>query len=244
MGVVAESFDGPKSLAEDFLLTDLPETERQRLEEQILLDDDFFEQVLAAEDDLLDAAARGELDPQTADRLAQLPDLEQRLAFASELAQASAQHANSVSSPAPLRRLAPWLAAAAALWLAVGLGWLWFTLQKSAAEFVLQPTGIRGGGPELTVPEGTEKVKLHLELKQGFPDNRFAVFLENAEGQELERWETLHSERFSWGSAVVVQIPGEFLLPGSYAARLLYIDAQGAGTEAGIYAFTVVLPEP
>lgn len=44
-----------------YLLGELDEDERARLEESFFADDERFEQLLAAEDDLLDACARGEL---------------------------------------------------------------------------------------------------------------------------------------------------------------------------------------
>ena len=232
------------SEAERFLFTGLPEAERQRLEEQILLDDELFEEVLAVEGDLLDAAARGEVDPEEEERLAHLPDLEQRLAFARQLARASAQHLGREQHRTPLRRFAPWLAAAALLWLTFGLGWLWLALHSNPkAEFVLRPTGLRGGGPELVIGEEAEKVELHLELTRSFKANRFAVLLNTKAGDEVERWEELNSERFAWGTAVVILVAAEVLDPGAYSAQLLELDADGAGKEAGMYSFTVVLLE-
>jgi hypothetical protein len=47
-----------------YLLRELSEEERARIEEQFFADDDFFEQLLAVEDELIDNYARGELPPQ------------------------------------------------------------------------------------------------------------------------------------------------------------------------------------
>jgi len=229
------------SEAERFLLTGLPETQRQRMEEQLLLDDGLFEEVLAAEDDLIDAAARGELDPQSQERLAHLPDLQQRLAFARQLARTAAQHRTEEPPRSIYRRWGPWLSAAALLLLAIGLGSAF--LEDSTAEFVLRPTGLRGDGPELVIAARTDHIELHLELTQDFEERRFRAMLRTRSGDQVRRWEELTSQRFDWGTSVVIDLPAEELSPGSYAAHLLSTGADGDEQKIDIYSFTVVRAE-
>lgn len=77
-----------------YLLGELPEAERDALEEAFFVDDDAFEQALAAEDELLDAYARGELSPGERARFEALflsrPRVRERVRFARALADATA----------------------------------------------------------------------------------------------------------------------------------------------------------
>lgn len=50
-----------ENLCEQYLLGELPETDRQQLEEAYFSEDSLFERFLAVKDDLIDAYARGEL---------------------------------------------------------------------------------------------------------------------------------------------------------------------------------------
>lgn len=98
--------------ARRYLLGRLPEEERDALELRLLTDDDTYRAVLAAEDELLDAYARGELS--AADRrafdehLRPQPDLAERLSFARAL-QAYGAEAASPQSAGWSDRLAAWL---------------------------------------------------------------------------------------------------------------------------------------
>lgn len=78
-----------------FLLDQLPEEERQRIEARALEDGDWFEALEAAEDELLDAYAQGELAPEEAQRFGERvrasEELERRLAFARDLAREGAR---------------------------------------------------------------------------------------------------------------------------------------------------------
>ena len=72
-----------------YLLGELPEDERLRLEEEYLADPGLFARVLAAEDDLIDAYARGELTGEARLRFEQrygrTADQQQRIIFAGVL---------------------------------------------------------------------------------------------------------------------------------------------------------------
>lgn len=81
--------DGSSSL-DRFLASDPGSEEAEDFSSQMLLDDEAFERALAEEDDLIDAAVRGELDDESEERirnfLGTLPEAGERLAFARELA--------------------------------------------------------------------------------------------------------------------------------------------------------------
>ncbi len=89
------------------LLADaVPEEERQQLEEQLMIDDDLFDSVLADEHDLLDAAARGELTPVEQKVLSALPDAGEQLAFARALARVADESKAVVVRPRWRHRVA------------------------------------------------------------------------------------------------------------------------------------------
>jgi anti-sigma-K factor RskA len=154
----AERSDRAATAYRELLLGQLSEAERQRLEKQALVDDELFLAVLAAEDDLIDAAASGELDPVDIERLACIPGLDQRLDFARALKKtADERTASSIRVVRPgWQQWRRWLAAAAALVLAAGLLLLMkpagiSDLSSAADSYVLPMAGLRGSGAELSV---------------------------------------------------------------------------------------------
>ena len=72
-----------------YLLGELPDDERLRLEEEYLADPALFARLLAAEDDLIDAYARGTLTAEARarfeERYRRTGDQQQRIAFAGAL---------------------------------------------------------------------------------------------------------------------------------------------------------------
>ncbi|HKQ51059.1 MAG TPA: hypothetical protein VJT74_01730 [Pyrinomonadaceae bacterium] len=125
-----------------YLLGELPEGERERLEETYFGDDATFEQVLIAEEELIDAYVRGDLPPPERERFERLflasPRGRERVLFARTLAAAVSEPRpaetprESVPRPRPsflaaLRPRATALGFAAAfgvLVVAAGLAWL------------------------------------------------------------------------------------------------------------------------
>lgn len=142
-----------------FLLGELPEAERDALEESLFLNDGAFEQALAAEEELLDAYARGELSTAERERFEALflsrPRVRERVRFALALAAASDTAAVGASPPrpAPLPARTPdaprpslldalracsaalrYALVAAALVLSVGFVWLLFERTRAGGE--------------------------------------------------------------------------------------------------------------
>ncbi len=124
-----------------YLLGELPEAERERLERRLLEDGRASDLAAAAEDDLLDAWAAGELPRRRRlafeRRLRGSFGLRRRAAFARALARAARGTAAGGSGEAAPGRVVAWpggrrgfaaplasLAAAAAVLLAIGCGWL------------------------------------------------------------------------------------------------------------------------
>jgi len=88
-----------------YLLGDLPEAARDRVEERYLVDAEAFDQLVAAENDLIDAYIRGELSDTErqafeAGYLA-TPELRERVEFARALSELSALERESAPFPVP-----------------------------------------------------------------------------------------------------------------------------------------------
>ena len=160
-----------------YLLGELSEEEQSRLEDEYFARDDFFEQLLVIEDDLIDAYVRGEL---SVNRRAQfekhflsLPQRRERVGFASELLRPVAQTSASTHSATVNERTLSWwqsmfplprfsLAVAAVLLVAVALASIWFAfdrnerrarLAREEAEHRARPQSNRTASP----PQQTAK---------------------------------------------------------------------------------------
>jgi hypothetical protein len=239
------------TLHQCLLLGELPEDERERLEERLIEDDDFFGELLAAEDDLIDAAAAGELDPEMEERLFALPDLAERIAFSRTLEKIAGGRLDSkVTFFRPrVRRWAPGLAVAAALAMAVGL-WFWqgtgptgMTDQSSTANvasFVLPAVGLRGAGAELPVAANVDRVELWFELPEGEIEGGLQLVLRTRGDTEVGTWDQLRITRFDWGTAVRISLSAARLSAGEYTAILITGIGQGEPLEIGRYGFVVV----
>ncbi|HEX2253677.1 MAG TPA: hypothetical protein VHQ65_10460 [Thermoanaerobaculia bacterium] len=128
------TLDSRHDQARRYLLGRLDDRERDRFEAGLLADDDAYEAVLAAEDELIEEYARGDLDrrdhAEFAARHLGREGMGERIAFARVLAE-EARHA-ARNAPRPARRVFGWLprpalrlAAASAFVVLVALtGWL------------------------------------------------------------------------------------------------------------------------
>jgi hypothetical protein len=108
-----------------YLLGELGEEERREVQERLFRDDEFFGRLCEAEDDLVDAWARGELDPARRSRFEShyLASSERRrkASAAEALARVSSVLTRGESSRGGIR-MPSWALAAASVAVAVGLG--------------------------------------------------------------------------------------------------------------------------
>jgi hypothetical protein len=237
----------PEALLLRLLLADLPENERELLEKRLMDDDALFNELLAAEDDLIDAAVAGELDAVTQHLLATLPDLGRRLAFARALqGLAAARPAATLHRLLPgWQRRAPWLAMAAALVMALGLmlvqglpiGMIDQGPDAETLQVVLPSSGLRGHTTELEIAAKIERVELFLELSSGLTAEPLRVVLQTGEGCELARWEEATATSYDWGTALRIDLPAAQLAPGTYS--ILVLDGRGQAGQVWEYTFTV-----
>jgi hypothetical protein len=227
-----------------WLLDELPEDEREALEARALEDPDEFERLLAAEDDLLDARARGELSPEEEQRfdegLGQIPRIQQRLEIARLLAE---EGSKSGTEEEPLARIppahrprfsAPFLALAAVVFLAISLPVLWrLTISDTHLDtppqepLLLRSSVNRSTETEsetLPVAPGVESLPLYLELPAGVTAGRYRVEIIEPIRGTVWTGEGLVADSFSWGQAVPLNPPvASLLLPGSPSAELRFV---------------------
>lgn len=234
-----------------YLLRTLPAGGREALEERWMLDPALYEQLQAAEADLLDQYARGELSADVRARvetcLLGSPRQREKLLFAQTLQKA-------LVVPRRSRVSWRWIGAAAAI---VILGGVTFTLarqiamlRKTAPEAVRAsppispsvyvaevPAGTNrdAGSPaaQVTVPKGTGVVRLDLELAPGDEGQVFTASVTHA-GQSVWSEGPIRAERRSFGFAAPVWIPAAAIPDGEFQIQL-----SAAGNPVDYYNFQV-----
>jgi hypothetical protein len=221
-----------------YLLHKMPEEARVAFGERWMNDAELYEQVRAAEAELLDGYVRDKLDFEQRSRVETylLTSGRQRgkLAFAEAL-----QLAVSTRAGRPRGWRIPVLASSAAALLLAGVT-VWFVAQnlelrreltrsqgmpKSGSTSVyaasLSPDVFRGTAREnpVTIPSGAEVLRLELELQPGDENQSYVVTVSSG-GQVLWREEPVHAERRGPGFIAAAWIPSNILRSGDYEVKL------------------------
>jgi hypothetical protein len=248
-----------------FLLNELSEPERIAIEDEFFVDDDRLAIVESAEDELIDAYARGELPEERRQRFEKrfLATASQRarVAFASALATLAADGARvpEADAPTPLRPRAPtapsrrrlrpiiWQAAmAAALVLGLGalsprlLGWR----RVTEIDVALSPGSLRGEPeiPTVHVPAKKARLKLKLKLKLVEPlrddGDTFDLLLR----RELEQPKPLLASRAPDGESLTAALDPSGLAPGTYELTARARHRGGAAEDIAVYLFRIDTP--
>lgn len=236
-----------------YLLGQLAEELREETETGLLEDDELFEELLIAEDELSDDYLSGKLsaDEQTSfeQHFLVTPERVEKLRFA----QAFKRHlAAAPAEEIPTGKFWPALKArqslvfgvAATLLIAVFAGWWLLSYQQTTprtfATLNLTITqGTRGDGPQASVikfPLREDALKLVLSLPENPPPAvRYQAELETGAGDK-RRLEPTSLDRQS----VTVVIPRAELNRGQYVIRLFAVGSDGVEQRlTGGYFFTV-----
>jgi hypothetical protein len=238
-----------------YLLGELEESEQEALERDLMTSDERFQELLIAEEEVVDDFCAGKLsatqEQEYRDHFLVTPERRRKHRFGTALRK-------HIASAAPTHGRARWkaflpigrpLAAAAAVaLLAAGVFWIVESrpvrLEQTAqiegprASVFLTRGSLRSLEPEavpsITVPAGIALVELQLDVP---PDTRGEqeVTLENARTGAVLARGRLPARTLEGQWVVVAAVPAERLDPGDYRVRL---RAPSANVEA-IYEFRV-----
>ena len=211
-----------------YLLGELSDERRDQLEERLFSDDEFFQELLATEDELIEAAIGKELTTAEADRFEKhfliTPERKEKLQFRRAL-QRVAKKNQLTKEPRPKPVWPNWIPQVAVSLVALVIvgGIIWMLLPRTIGERTLVASlNERGGGPpaeSLSLPLPYDDLKLHLTLPQpAIPAKDYRVEMRSAAGQTRVLKVTAYNEQF-----VDVVIPASSLTRGNYAFKVSVI---------------------
>ncbi len=238
-----------------YLLGELDDRTREEVEQRLLSDGEVFEELLVAEDEIIDDYAGGRLDPEEcADFEAHFlatPERQQKLSFARALHRhaLSLAHEHETVKQSVMRRLwlsRPWLswAATTVAVFALIVGTVWFLRSRTAppktfATLTLimnQSTRAEGAAAaRVKLPLAADALRIFLRLPGSGPASRYRVVLEADDG-ETRPLEIADQN----GGSIAVVIPGMQLKRGQYVLKLFRTGANGVEQRIpGSYLFRV-----
>ena len=232
-------------LEKRFLLGELAKDERLALEQRLIADGDLFDRMRAAERELADAYAAGELSTDDAKRFETrylaTPEGRRLGDFALALRAAGAEKPRPVAPPVNVHRFprrAVWLGLAAAV--AALLFGLWHLSERfrpggretpAIASVVLPLRVVRSEAEprRIEIPAGVDRIELVLDLEGVAAEAPFAVEIRDVTASLV--WEAggLEAVDQDWGPSLVVRLPASRLPAGEYELR-----ARGSGIDGGI----------
>ncbi len=233
-----------------YLLGQMPEADAERLEVRALEDEEAFQAVQSAEDDLFDGFVRGRLTPDERARfLDRFGGETGRIAFARALAQQT--------STSGLRRPPMWvpLAAAAAVVLAAGAGW-WLRSRPAPAPAVAPPVAARvtapaapavvamltlgtsraaGDRPVIELPPGASAIDLRVRLNPGDRFDAYSMTLRSAADTVVWQGDHLRAAAQTGDLVVGATVPAERLPDGVYE-----LAVRGGGSDLGYLSVRIM----
>lgn len=257
-----------QNILRQYLLGDLPAESRRSLEERLMTDEGFYEELLMAEDDLMDQYLDGTLTGLTREvfegRFLAVSEGRRKLRFASALREyvAAAEQPEpepEEAGPVPpargrlLRLLFPerpalgWALAAALLMVAAAVLVTVRNLRgpEVAARVYtaeLRPGSVRQSGDDMkriAPPPDAAVVRLELESSSEAGPGYRAVLLGD-DGRTLLSRDGLETRERDGTLYVPFDVPAELLTRGDYRVKLSRIAADGATPEdLASYSFRV-----
>lgn len=224
-----------------YLLGQLADSSRDQFEQRFFTDDELVDELLATEDELIEAYIAGELSKDEAEWFAKYflitPERQQKLSFRKALKRvAKTGKAEPFSRAEPLPKALPWqppawmnwaTASFAAIILLVGIIGTRQPSQSSFTELTLTPGfSQRGGGPvspTIHLPLADDGLKLHLELPSPpISAKNYRVEMQTDNGATKSLMPVTHN-----GQVIDVVIPASDLLRGQYAFNVYAIKTDG-----------------
>lgn len=236
-----------------YLLRELDQDQQQRIEQRLLTEDDLFEELEIAEDELIDEYLNEKLSEDERERFEQnflaTPERQQKMRFSRSLNRylRTIESQEKATSPfgwhfwSTQNWALPAAAAIAVIVIAAGLFWL--SRQRTpptiATLTLTISTSTRGEGPQatkVTLPLNAHVLRLRLKLPEtSNPARRYRVELLREDG-ETETLPTIGQDEQS----VVVEIPAAQISRGQYALNVYVIKPDGTEERIrGSYLLTV-----
>jgi hypothetical protein len=248
-----------------YLLGELDETEQEALEKDLLTGDEHFQELLIAEDELVDDYCAGTLSASEEQEYRRhfliTPERREQHRFGAALREhlsAAAEHqpaAPVVERPA--RSTLPWLPLAAAAVMTLVVAGVWYVLQTQRVPVRLEQTARQVEGstvaffltsgnlrslPEteqtITIPAAVAFVELQLDLPAGTSGDH-EVRLEDARSEKVLAQGTLPARIIEGQPVVVATVPSHLLDPGTYRVVLQSPAPDGGRAVSRTYEFRV-----
>lgn len=229
-----------------YLLGELGERERAEIERAYFEDAERFQELEAAEAELIDAYVRGELLEAQARHFKIRVDESRDLTERVELARSLARYADVHQVVAPIRRSTGFAwklsmsLAAAVLVLTVGGAVLWRASHTdTAVTFALRAGLARGpGDPQIIdVPRGSKVLRLHLDF-DGAAYAQYRAVIRTADGSVVWQGEHLLPTR-PGAPSLDVEVPAGVMTANDYVISLSGARADGADEKVADFVVRV-----
>lgn len=235
-----------ESALREYLLGSSSPEVAERIEAQALEDEELFAALRSAEDDLIDAWARGRLAPADQARfLERHGHQSDRLRFAG----AWAQRPGGATHGSPVARK-PWIPLAAAAVLVLAAGTLFTQLEAPsvppappagapqpppfAVALTLGTSRAAAAATAVTIPAGTATVQMNVQIDPGDRFDRYAMELRGAGDRTVWSAGDLTAAAADGHLTLSARIPAAVVPAGSYELAI-----RGAGTDLGFVPLTV-----
>jgi hypothetical protein len=245
-----------------YLLGELDEPEQEAFERRLMESDEHFQELLIAEDELVDDYCARKLSASQEEKYRRhflvTPERRRQHRFGVALREhvsAAAEHQPAAPvAERTARRPLPWLPLAAAAVMTLVVAGVWYVLQTQRSPVRLEQTARQVEGstvaffltsgnlrslPEteqtITIPAAVAFVELQLDLPSDTLGEH-AVTIEDARNGEILAEGTLPARTIEGQTVVVATVPSELLAPGDYRVVL---RAPSGDAVLGTYEFRV-----
>jgi hypothetical protein len=247
-----------------YLLGLIQQNDQPQIEERLLVDNEFYEELLIAEDELIDEYLAGDLSllerRNFEEHFLQTPEREQKVRFGRALKKYTADKARQKvltrqwwSYPAAFlssrNAVASLALATAALVFVVGV---WLAAKNPAQQTpagpatasivtaVLIPGASREGGEitRISIPAGTDTIQLRLALPPGDYEKYRAAIL-TSQGTSVWTGTNLQPEQLVEGKFIVLKLPADIFRRDDYQVKLSGQLANSSFEDAATYTFRI-----
>jgi len=252
-----------------YLLGILAQEQAVELEERLLIDSELYEELLIAEDELVDQFLSGELpdaERETVEKhFLRAPGRQEQLLFARTLKKyVSTNEPQAVKNPGAQQKTADerrsWLSrlfprypalafslAGALVLIIIGGIWLANRISnrrnESQAVWAIELTpGLQrdeGGIKNFAIPANIDAVRLQLDLPEGQYQSYEAIILD-VDGRSVTTRKNLKAQSANGHQIVLLDVEAALLTPGDYRVKLSGLSTSGSLESLGSYPFKVL----